>query len=192
VLANGYSAEFGRTAGGVLNAVTRSGGNTFHGSAPGMVRPHTKRAINDLVTTLRPQSTCQGREASADASVRAERARTDRPVRGPASTTVLGPTGRICCACVGNETARVRGHNWGTLRSEPVLRSCLFTPLGSRYSLFHAANLGRFHTVEVIGSNPEASFYQADCILRSGNEMIFPYCSGGMHLSLGCRNLSGT
>jgi outer membrane receptor protein involved in Fe transport len=33
VLTNSYSAEFGRSAGGVINAVTRSGGNMLHGSA---------------------------------------------------------------------------------------------------------------------------------------------------------------
>jgi outer membrane receptor protein involved in Fe transport len=32
VLTNAYSAEFGRSAGGVINAVTRSGANLFHGS----------------------------------------------------------------------------------------------------------------------------------------------------------------
>jgi outer membrane receptor protein involved in Fe transport len=32
VLTNAYSAEFGRSAGGVINAVTRSGANTVHGS----------------------------------------------------------------------------------------------------------------------------------------------------------------
>lgn len=33
VLTNGYSAEYGRSAGGVISAVTRSGDNQWHGSA---------------------------------------------------------------------------------------------------------------------------------------------------------------
>ncbi|BDC52544.1 hypothetical protein F183_A48590 [Bryobacterales bacterium F-183] len=33
VLTNGYSAEFGRASGGVINTVTRSGGNQTHGTA---------------------------------------------------------------------------------------------------------------------------------------------------------------
>jgi hypothetical protein len=32
VLTNAYSAEFGRSAGGVINAVTRAGANSYHGS----------------------------------------------------------------------------------------------------------------------------------------------------------------
>src|ERR1019366_1318838 len=39
VLANAFSAEFGATAGGVINIVTRSGGSNFHGDALGMWRP---------------------------------------------------------------------------------------------------------------------------------------------------------
>jgi len=38
VLTNGYSAEYGRSAGGVISAVTRSGDNQWHGSAFEFVR----------------------------------------------------------------------------------------------------------------------------------------------------------
>ena len=39
VLAATYPAEFGRAMGGVVNAVTPSGGNNFHGGAYGYLRP---------------------------------------------------------------------------------------------------------------------------------------------------------
>lgn len=39
VVASGYSAEFGRSTGGLVNAVTKSGTNAFHGSAFYLHRP---------------------------------------------------------------------------------------------------------------------------------------------------------
>ncbi|MGH9829191.1 MAG: TonB-dependent receptor plug domain-containing protein, partial [Blastocatellia bacterium] len=43
-----YSAEFGRAAGGVVNAVTKSGGNAFHGSAFYYIRDVSMNARNPL------------------------------------------------------------------------------------------------------------------------------------------------
>lgn len=49
-LSNGYSAEFGRAAGGQINVLLKSGTNQFHGSALGQWRPTNLQAIPTLAT----------------------------------------------------------------------------------------------------------------------------------------------
>jgi carboxypeptidase family protein len=49
-LSSGYSAEFGRAAGGQVNVVLKSGTNDFHGSALGQWRPLDLQAIPTLQT----------------------------------------------------------------------------------------------------------------------------------------------
>lgn len=49
-LSSGYSAEFGRAAGGQINVVLKSGTNQFHGSAIGQWRPTPMQAIPTLLT----------------------------------------------------------------------------------------------------------------------------------------------
>ncbi|HEX8878404.1 MAG TPA: TonB-dependent receptor [Candidatus Acidoferrum sp.] len=46
VLTSNYSAEYGKTSGGVVNAITRSGANTFHGSAYEFIRNDKLDAAN--------------------------------------------------------------------------------------------------------------------------------------------------
>src|SRR5207247_6612502 len=46
VLSDGFSAEFGRAMGGVVNTVTRSGGNTVHGTAYWFFRNRTLNATD--------------------------------------------------------------------------------------------------------------------------------------------------
>lgn len=53
VLTNGYSAEFGRASGGVINTVTRSGGNDTHGTGYWFFRNRTLNA-RDRYATFNP------------------------------------------------------------------------------------------------------------------------------------------
>src|SRR2546430_8655462 len=46
VLASNYTAEYGRTSGGVINAITRSGSNSFHGSGYEFLRNDALDARN--------------------------------------------------------------------------------------------------------------------------------------------------
>ncbi len=51
VLSNGYSAEFGRAAGGQVNVILKSGTNQFHGSELFLYRPQSWQARPSLAAT---------------------------------------------------------------------------------------------------------------------------------------------
>lgn len=55
VVASGYSAEFGRSSGGIVNAVTKSGDNDIHGSAFYLLRPQKLARGNEYTETLQAQ-----------------------------------------------------------------------------------------------------------------------------------------
>jgi hypothetical protein len=52
VVAAGYSAEFGRSTGGVVNAITKSGTNEFHGSAFYLHRPEELSRGNEILSAI--------------------------------------------------------------------------------------------------------------------------------------------
>jgi hypothetical protein len=54
LLTNNFDAEFGRFPGGVVNVVTRSGGNAFHGSAYDYLRNDALNSKNYFQTTITP------------------------------------------------------------------------------------------------------------------------------------------
>jgi hypothetical protein len=49
VITGGYNAEFGRATGGIVNVVTKQGGNDFHGSVFGYFRPGAFVSDADLI-----------------------------------------------------------------------------------------------------------------------------------------------
>lgn len=57
IITNGYSPEYGRAAGGVVNIVTRSGENKFHGDVFGYLRNRNFQAVNPFSTVSDPAYT---------------------------------------------------------------------------------------------------------------------------------------
>lgn len=57
VITNSYAAEYGRAAGGVVNIITRSGSNAFHGDVFGYLRDRDFQAVNPFSTVPNPAYT---------------------------------------------------------------------------------------------------------------------------------------
>jgi len=57
IITNNYSAEYGRAAGGVVNIITRSGSNDFHGDVYGYLRDRDFQAVNPFSTVPNPAYT---------------------------------------------------------------------------------------------------------------------------------------
>jgi hypothetical protein len=57
IISNSYAAEYGRASGGVVNIITRSGSNDFHGDVYGYLRNRDFQAVNPFSTTPNPAYT---------------------------------------------------------------------------------------------------------------------------------------
>ena len=57
IITNSYAAEYGRAAGGVVNIITRSGANDFHGDVYGFLRNRDFQAVNPFSTAPDPAYT---------------------------------------------------------------------------------------------------------------------------------------
>jgi carboxypeptidase family protein len=57
IITNNYAAEYGRAAGGVVNIITRSGSNAFHGDGFGYLRNRNFQAVNPFSTVSNPAYT---------------------------------------------------------------------------------------------------------------------------------------
>jgi hypothetical protein len=54
IITNSYQPEYGRASGGVVNIVTKSGTNDFHGDVFGFLRNRNFQAVNPFATCLNP------------------------------------------------------------------------------------------------------------------------------------------
>ncbi|MGB9104827.1 MAG: TonB-dependent receptor, partial [Terriglobales bacterium] len=57
IITNNYAAEYGRASGGVVNIITKSGSNAFHGSAYGYLRNRDIQAVNHFSNVPNPAYT---------------------------------------------------------------------------------------------------------------------------------------
>src|SRR6202035_4065079 len=57
IITNNYAPEYGRASGGVVNIITRSGANDFHGDVYGYLRNRNFQAVNPFSTTRNPAYT---------------------------------------------------------------------------------------------------------------------------------------
>ena len=57
IITNSYAAEYGRASGGVVNIITRSGSNEFHGDVYGYLRNDNFQATNPFSTVAHPAYT---------------------------------------------------------------------------------------------------------------------------------------
>ncbi|MGH9516973.1 MAG: carboxypeptidase regulatory-like domain-containing protein [Terriglobales bacterium] len=57
IITNGYNPEYGRASGGVVNIVTKSGSNSFHGDVFGFLRNRNFQAVNPFSTVADPAYT---------------------------------------------------------------------------------------------------------------------------------------
>jgi hypothetical protein len=57
IITNGYAAEYGRASGGVINIISKSGTNEFHGSAFGYLRNRYIQATNPFSNVNQPAYT---------------------------------------------------------------------------------------------------------------------------------------
>lgn len=57
IITNSYAPEYGRASGGVVNIITRSGANDFHGDIFGFLRNRNFQAVNPFSTTSNPAYT---------------------------------------------------------------------------------------------------------------------------------------
>jgi hypothetical protein len=57
IITNGYAPEYGRASGGVVNIITRSGSNDFHGDFYGYLRNRNFQAVNPFSTVPDPAFT---------------------------------------------------------------------------------------------------------------------------------------
>ena len=73
IITNNYAAEYGRASGGVVNIITRSGSNDFHGDVYGYLRNRNFQAVNPFSTVSNPAYTRVQAGVAAGGSIKKDK-----------------------------------------------------------------------------------------------------------------------
>ena len=73
IITDGFSAEYGRASGGVVNIITRGGTNAFHGSAFGYLRNRNIQGVNHFSTLQDPAYTRYQTGAAAGGPIKKDK-----------------------------------------------------------------------------------------------------------------------
>ena len=139
VLVNSYSAEYGRSAGGIVSAVTRSGTNTLHGAGFEFLRDDAL----DREDVFDPVATRRNRRSRATSSAAISAARSGRT--GRSSSAATKGCGRIrprrrSSACRAGRRARAptsarRSHRtWRCIRCRTARKPARPASIRTRWS----------------------------------------------------------
>ncbi|MGB9071163.1 MAG: TonB-dependent receptor [Terriglobales bacterium] len=127
IITNSYASEYGRAAGGVVNIITRSGSNAFHGDVYGYLRNRNFQAVNPFSTVSNPAYTRVQAGAAFGGAIKKDKTfyyfsyeTTRRHETGFSSTgqDCLAPSSPTCFGLAGFDTSQV-GLPFGTLQLTP-------------------------------------------------------------------------
>ena len=86
IITNGYAPEYGRASGGVVNIITRSGSNDFHGDVYGYLRNRNFQAVNPFSTVPDPAYTRVQAGTAFGGPIKRTKPSTTSPTKSRAAT----------------------------------------------------------------------------------------------------------
>jgi hypothetical protein len=92
IITNNYAAEYGRASGGVVNIITRSGSNDFHGDVFGYLRNRNFQAVNPFSTVPNPAYTRVQAGAAFGGTIKKDMTYFISPTKSPVATRQVSPT----------------------------------------------------------------------------------------------------
>ena len=172
---NGYNAEYGRASGGVVNIVTKSGSNQFHGSVFGYLRNRDIQADNPFSTIQNPAYTRLQAGFTAGGALKHDRTfyflsyETTRrhesgyssigsddfglPVNADLSPVFCLPAGSFVAPLTTDQAAFIQAAAAGGGGG-----GCSFNPAAPNPLQSYAATVGSASLVALYGQNPVTAF----------------------------------